>query len=225
MLKGNDIDFYYDSLFTLDSVYKFIINSFEYVSENITGRLAGVPHDYGVFGQAVFNSGNGNVLEIGTLFGGGAILIAMMMKKFNIEGKIYTLDPLDGYYGKGNKDDSGIIPSVDVLKDNISKFKVEDYIVIVQEKSYPFPARLSNLNFNVVYIDGDHWGDMPKKDFISVSKLTNNYIIFDNYDKSHPYVYSAVNFANCNTDWKIVHISSISCVLQKSPKIVNRFGR
>ena len=217
-------EFYYDTLFKLEEPFHYALSIYSDVQRNMIGRLAGKPYDYGLVAQALVNSG-GNYLEIGTLFGGGLIIMAKVMEKFGIDGKCVAIDPLDGYYGKGNVDPvKKIVPTKDIVLENAKRFGVLDRIEIIQKPSYPFPEEAKKLRYGVAFIDGDHWGDMPWKDFLSVEKITDKYIIFDNYDKSHPAVVEAVIRAT-GRGWLPVHISSITVILEKNPKLVDRFAR
>ena len=223
--------FYYDSLFHFGDAYEWVIENIEKVRQGLKGRFAGEAHDYGLVAQCLYeaaksNNMKANYLEIGTLFGGGLILMALVMKHFGIQGKCVAIDPLDGYYGKGNRDPViPLVPSVEIVKENAQKFGVLDRIKVIPKLSYPFPEEARKYVYAVSFIDGDHWGDMPWKDFLSVKDITTHYIVFDNYDKSHPAVVEACIKASSVDDWIPVHVSSISFILQRKPKIVDRFRR
>lgn len=222
--------FYYDSLFHLNIPYRWIIKHFEDFKSKLIGRIAGEAHDYGIIAQCIYNSVGkdfkANYLEIGTLFGGSLVLMALMMKEFGIKGKCVAIDPLDGYYGKGNRDPVvPLVPSVDIVMENARKLGVQDMVEVIPKSSYPFPEEAKKYTYAVSFIDGDHWGDMPWKDFLSVKDITTHYIVFDNYDRSHPSVVKACIQASLEDEWMPVHISSISFVLQKYPNITDRFRR
>src|SRR3990167_7959521 len=107
---------------------KFI--SYE-IEEKITGRLAGTPHDYGVLAEAVLQSGGGSWADIGVLYGGSALVMAKTLQFFGLEGRVYAIDPLDGYYGQV------VDPPVsrDVFGGNIRRMGAGEIISIVQAKS------------------------------------------------------------------------------------------
>jgi len=214
--------FYPYSIFKLEDAFNLGIQFIREVKSSIIGRACGEDWDYGLIAQCVYNSSGGNFLEIGSLFGAGAIVVSKILNHFNFPGKVYVLDPLDGYYGTGNRDMSGYIPSVDILKQNVEKFGVSERIEIVAKKSYPFPKELKDKKFSVSYIDGDHWGEMPYNDFQSVKDITTHYIMFDNYDINHHAVVNAC-LKSIVDSWVPVHISSISFILQNSPKVVEKF--
>ncbi len=221
--------FYYDSFFHLNEPYYWVLRNFDYFKDRLKGRIAGEAHDYGLIAQCIHNASKdkpeANYLEIGVLFGGSLVLMAWFMKEFGIKGKVVGIDPLDGYYGKGNRDPVvPLVPSKEIVFENAAKFGVENRVIVIDKPSYPFPEEARKFRYGVSFIDGDHWGDMPWKDFVNVSSVTDKYIVFDNYDKSHPAVVKAALEAY-RTGWVPVHVSSISFILEKSPRLVDRFKR
>ena len=219
--------FYEYSLFKLEDAYELGVKVSMDInnmmsSGKLTGRLAGKPHDYGILSQAFYNVGFGNFLEIGALFGGAALVLGEVAKYFGADFHIYIVDPLDGYYGKGNIDPvKKIIPTKDVLEKNLNTLGLGGRYTIFDRPSYPFP--IDGVEFSVSYIDGDHWGDMPYKDFLSIKDVTKGYVVFDNYDSKHTDVVKAVEKALLHDDYTLVHLSSISAVLQRNANISNPF--
>lgn len=175
----------------------------------MVGRACNIPHDYGLLAQAVVNAGHGDHVETGTLWGASAIVAALAKKKFNMGGVVYCIDPLDGYYGKGKPDHihtGSKTPTAELVLRNFKIMKVAP--ILVQEKSVPFPKSLKWNGFASGFIDGDHWGEGPRKDWVNISRCTSRYIVFDNYDNQHPAIVKAVRGAN----WTLVHLSSIVAV-------------
>lgn len=213
--------FYPDSSYKLGKAYEYGMEVGEKLKQDIKGRACGFAHDYGLVAQTVFYAGDGNYVETGTLFGASALVAALTKKKFGIEGKVYCVDPFDGYYGTGRNDMSGIIPTVEVLMENASKYKVKDYIVPVPHKSVPYPKSIVGLTFSMSYIDGNHWKDWPTQDFKAYAPNTTQYVMFDNYDFKHPAVVNGAEFAVNQPQWRIAHVSSISFILQRNPKITD----
>lgn len=214
-----DLDFYSDSSFKLGEAYKYGLEVATKIKQEIKGRACGKPHDYALVAQTVFYSGSGNYVETGTLFGASALVAALTKRKFGIEGKVYCVDPFDGYYGAGNKDMTGLIPSVAIVMENARKYGIQDRIVCVPHKSIPYPKELIDIKFSMAYIDGNHWKDFPKQDFEAYSKNTSKYVMFDNYDFSHPSVADGAKFAASQPEWRICHVSSISFIIQRNPKM------
>jgi len=216
-----DINFYPDSSFKLTEAYRYGLEVGEKLKKEIKGRACGFAHDYGLLAQTVFYSGDGNYVETGTLFGASALVAALTKRKFGIAGKIYCVDPFNGYYGAGNNDMSGIIPTVSVLLENARKYGVQNYITPVPHKSVPYPKELNDITFSMAYIDGNHWKDWPTQDFKAYSKTTSNFVMFDNYDFKHPAVVNGTEYAVSQPEWRIAHVSSISFILQRNPKITD----
>lgn len=216
-----DTDFYPDSSFKLGEAYKYGLEVGSKVKKEIKGRACGKPHDYALLAQTVFYAGNGNYVETGSLFGASALVAAITKRKFGLSGKVYCVDPFDGYYGTGNKDMSGLIPTAAIVMENARKYGVQDYIVCIPKKSVPYPQELNGVEFSMSYIDGNHWKDWPTKDFEAYGKFTTKYLMFDNYDFSHPSVADAAKFASSKPEWRICHVSSISFILQRNPKMTD----
>lgn len=208
-----------EGLYPLKDAYVFGKNTFNRIKKEMSdGRTCGVDHDAGILAQSAYNSGNGNYVETGSLFGASAIIVALVKKHFNLDGFIYCVDPFDGYYGTGNKTKGGT-PSLDILWKNAKQFGVADRIKPVAHSSYPWPVELVNETFTMAFIDGDHWGEMPWKDFISVSTRTSKVIQFDDYDNIHPAVVSAAIKASVYPSWVPVYVGGISYVLEHTPEL------
>ena len=186
------------------------------ISQRIWGRIASEQDNAAI--MACFAAIKGDHLEIGTLHGGTAILVAAMKKKLQLPGKVVCIDPLDGYYigmDRGYETDplTNVPVSIDVLYDNITRFDMQDRIEVVQKKSNPFP--LKDRRFTSAYIDGDHWGDMPMIDWQNVSRITDRYVIFDNCDKAHPAVLDACLTATLSHKWINIYRQGITCVFER----------
>lgn len=131
----------------------------------------------------------GDHVEIGTMWGGSAILTAM----FKPVGKIYTIDPLteNAYYGSSDWD--GERPTVVDLQENIEYFGLSNRIVHVNAWSDPFP--LKDQFFDTAFIDGDHTFKGAMADFINLHDRVNFHILFDDLDDRHLPVVNAFEAA------------------------------
>jgi len=186
------------------------------IHQRIWGRIASEQDNAAI--MACFAAIEGDHLEIGTLHGGTAILVALIKRELKLDGKVVCIDPLDGYYaGTKFHNDTDPITSVpisaDVLYDNISRFDLLDRIEIIQHKSDPFP--LKNRRFASAYIDGDHWGNVPTVDWQNVNRITDRYVIFDNCDKEHPSVLDACLSAAFTSEWTTAYKQGITCVFER----------
>lgn len=120
----------------------------------------------------------GNHVEIGCLYGGSLILVAM----FKPRGHIYGVDPLDqfGYYGGADwPTGKNIWPSSKMLRKTIRRFGFQERITHVDKFSDPWPAELEDMQFDTAYIDGDHTTAGAYKDFLNLRERVNHYIIWD----------------------------------------------
>lgn len=195
------------------------------VKSDINGRIANMfdnqrTNNVEVVMEYVLRAGGGNHLEIGTLFGGSAIPVALAKKKYNQSGMVVCVDPLNGYYqdrfpGPSMIDGNcGVAVTPETLFENIETFGVADRVLVLRSKSEAI-ANLIDMKFTTAYIDGDHWGDAPLNDWLLVKDITSRYVIFDNHDEAHPEVLYACGFADRDPDWRCVYQEGISYVLEK----------
>jgi hypothetical protein len=185
------------------------------VHKEIVGRVADSVDSLVNTGQYLRK---GDHLEIGTLFGGSAIFAALVKQDPELAGKVVCIDPLDGYYNnhpKGGPIDkgTGLSPSRELVEQNAEHFGVE--LEIVQALSDPFPLQLMGRVFSTAYIDGDHWGDMPSRDWRNVKDIVTDFVIFDNYDRRHPAVRMAAENAAADPGWEFVQKTDISYIVAK----------
>ena len=169
-------------------------------------------------------SKRGDYCEIGTLFGGTAITVALTRKYYGSKGNVYCIDPLDGFY-TGVVDDNGRKLSLPVdptsripvnretVINNALHFGVN--LTIIQKPSQPWPDEVEGHKFTVGYIDGNHWNNWPLLDFQEMSRVVSKYIIFDNNDNLHPAVKKAVKFALEN-GWKVHMQDNIQVTLERA---------
>jgi len=193
------------------------------VEENITGRVANRigsrrTQSTEILLEFVEKAGDGNHLEIGTLFGGSAIAVALLKQKLNHSGLVFCLDPLNGYYNYGSKgfidDQSGEAVTPKVLFENIRKFGVEQRIVVMQARSVPCPDFI-NMEFSTAYIDGEHRFGVPLKDWLWIKDLVTRFVIFDNYADTHPDVQNAGLMARNDPDWQEVYNEDITYIVER----------
>lgn len=195
------------------------------VEEGIIGRVANKVGDrrtnnLEILLETVFQSGGGNYLEIGSLFGGSAISVALLKNALHQDGFVFCVDPLNGYYynlaPRADMIDtqSGVPVTETTFFNNVNKFNVSNRICLIKCYSdYVYFNR--SLKFSVVYIDGDHRNGMPLYDFNLVRNVVTDYIVFDNHSDTHPEVQYAVEYATNHTEWVKVHEEDITCVLKK----------
>lgn len=166
----------------------------EHVKANMLGRIADEKNNTALMAETTLC--DGDHLEIGTLHGGSAIVVALLKRTRGYSGKVVCIDPLDGYYiGTRYACKNDIVTDVPItletLRENEQIFGVE--LEVVRARSIPFP--IHGRRFATAYIDGDHWGDSPTIDFINAALVTSEYITFDNCDRNHPEVVHACEIA------------------------------
>ena len=143
-------------------------------------------------------------LEIGTLWGGTAIIAALAGAK-----KVITIDSMDGI--RWSEPDP-FYPDELVTKErilrNFYEFGVEDIIELIHAKSYPFP--LKNVYPDITLIDGGHGKDVLH-DWESVKDITKKVILIHDYkDPNLPIVTHVVDvLANEDPNWE--HTGTADC--------------
>lgn len=197
------------------------------IERNIIGRVANKngdvrTDDVETVMRYVHLAGGGNHLEIGTLFGGSAIAVALLQEKMHSYGMVFCIDPLDGYYpqyftGVSKEiDASGQRVSPDVLFRNITNFNVGNRIAVIRAYSADVIDLFTrDIRFATAYIDGDHSNGMPLNDWLKINKFVTKYVIFDNCDDLHPDVQNACRVANEDDKWEKVFQDEMTYVVQR----------
>lgn len=201
-----------------------------FVNQNIEGRAADHGASLPYLICTAIAAGPGDHCEIGTLFGASALSVALAKKEWGFPGKVYCIDPLIPRENVSVNPAADIAPGMlagtpEALANNAVKFGVEDRIVLMQSKSQPFPPPLMNNRFVSAYIDGDHLGQMPWWDFLELSRRTDHYIAFDNFEESYPAVQAAVLRAINTGDWQLFYKNSSFVSLRRTSPTQDRFSQ
>jgi hypothetical protein len=138
-------------------------------------------HNLGVLAAAL-HTFTGDHADIGTREGSSAIIAA----SFKAGGKVFSIDP-EPYHAA----------------ENVKKVGLEDKIVLVTAKSDPWPIG----EIETAYIDGDHTGDMPLRDFLSCVGHGASLVAFDDVHSKWPAVIDAFRIACIYPGWLPVHLS------------------
>ncbi len=192
----------------------------EQIQREIRGRIAHEQHNCNYLAWAIAQAGDGDHLEIGTLFGGTAILAALIKQELGYQGDIWCVDPLDGYY-VGTPYEypvdpvSGVPINEETVWANARAFGVEERLHIIARPSQPWPPELRARTFASAFIDGDHWGEMPWRDWECVYPRTTRYVIFDNYDDRHPAVQQTCRAAERNVCWQREFAGGITFIVRR----------
>lgn len=181
------------------------------------GDFLGYIHDAGVLGEVIARAGDGDHLEIGTMWGGSAIIAMKVKSILGLAGNIVCIDPLDGYY-TGQPFGHTLPRMLEWVQSNFKCSGFEDRFEIIAKKSKPWPIYPSR-QFVSAFIDGDHSYDGVWHDWECARKYVSKYILFDNYDATHADsgihqdVVRAANRAMHNEEWYPVYIAGISLVM------------
>jgi len=186
-----------DCLFPLDDAYQYGIEATKEIDKTIFGGVGSPPDDGAIFAQAVKNAGDGDYLELGTLFGGSAILAALTKKKYGIKGGVYAVDDLVMLQEERNED---------TILRNARLMGVKIDLKVAKTVPFPYPDR----KFNCVLIDAAHDMCSCLVDWINVKAVATKYVLFHDYIPSYPGVMSVVKMA----DFYPVFIAAHTAVLQ-----------
>jgi hypothetical protein len=172
-----------DYLFPLDDAYQFGIDMTKKIDQAIEGGVGSPPDDGAIFAQAVRNAGDGDYLEMGTLFGASAILASLTKKKYGIKGEVVTIDDLVMLQSERNEDT--IMRNARLMGANIT-------LKIAKTQPFPFPDR----KFNCILIDAGHDICSCLLDWIAAKEVATKYVMFHDYIPSYPGVMSVVKIAD-----------------------------
>ena len=186
---------------------------FEQVKERIHGRIAMSADDAAVLERLVIEAGNADTCEIGTLYGGSAILAALAKQKNSLKGLVYAIDPLTGYYG-GLDTTVGGKPGRAELESNLQEFDVHAAVVIVAAKSHPWPVPC-NRRFGLVFVDGDHSTGAVYQDFVNASEVTDT-ILFHDYHAEEVRL-GIVKALENSSDWMLEVLGEKMAVMRRMP--------
>lgn len=198
------------TLFTLTEDFEMGIRLYHEIQASMIGRIATEKYGCATIAAASARYPHDMHIEIGTMFGGTAILAALAKKAKGGSGKVLVVDPLTkhGYYG-GRDDQTGIRPTSGIFWENAKRFGVEHMLELHDQPSYPFPYAIQGLCMTA-FIDGCHDHPIVFHDWLNIRKRAAGYVLFDNVDKAHPDVIDVWGFAQHDPEWELV--SLVNCV-------------
>ena len=185
----------YESYFPLQDIDEFVNATYQRVSKDV--KMGMDLYDTYTLVQTIINSGNGNHLEIGSLFGGSAIIATLTKIYYGLDGNIYCIDDTKATGG-------------DYITNNLRLWGVSDRVFLYIGKSNPFPMK---ERFSSALIDAGHDYQSCITDWNNVKQVTDKYVIIHDYDPAHPGVVKASREAM--REWMPVHLSEHSLVLGK----------
>ena len=174
------------------------------------GRAADDGISLPFLGSMVYLAGDGDHVDIGTLYGASAIMAARIKERFGLKGTVYAIDPYDPVL---REDQAGPQPGMqgklsatpEEFWKNVEEFGLKDRIRLIQKKSHPWPEELKDNVFASAYIDGYHQGTGPWDDFLSLRGRVTKYMGCDNYEEEYPDVVDAMMKAANTEDWFLLY--------------------
>lgn len=180
---------------------------FDRVQKDIDGRLAMLRDE----GRLLCESINPDdlYLEVGTLWGGSAILAAHKAQR------VITIDPLwSDFWADGDTSLKSRKLSIATILDNFHAFRVAHKISIIKASSNPFP--LTDIYPDVFFIDGDHSFEGVRNDWEIASKITKRTILMHDYGNEHEDVTEFVDkYVKNDKTWTITALEGKLLKLKK----------
>ena len=127
-----------------------------------------------------------HVLEIGTLFGLGALFVGDATRPFVERVALTVLDPFDGYYGGAADPPTGLAVTRSVVESNFARLAwPRDDLRVLEGYSTDdlILAKASEARYDVLILDGDHSYDGIRSDFERYASLvsTDGVLVVDDY--------------------------------------------
>jgi len=163
---------------------------------NVCGKLATVP---------LLSPPNGNVLEIGTLYGMFASGLLRMLHRSGVEPNLTIVDPLAGSQlqpGTTSQytDPTGTPVREDVVRANLALGGVGSVIEARIQQGFSGDPEVrdivSDREYGVIIVDGDHSMDGVAEDLVWVEQIVapGGIVVLDDYgDKAWPGVQDALD--------------------------------
>ena len=143
--------------------------------------------------------------------------MALIKKELSLKGDVYCIDPYDAETRdaavRGAGVPSPVSATAEELMANAKFFGVE--LMLIQEKSHPWPEELKDSVFATAYLDGDHQGEGPMNDFLNVRGRVTNYIGLDNFEEEYPAVVQMALFAADTEDYFLWYKNLVFLALRR----------
>lgn len=203
------------SIYPLEGPYRYGKGLLGEINGIIDGRVMVGPHSMGLLATMVSKS-PGDYLEIGSYFGGTAILAHLVKKAWGLDGKIICVDPFDPAYPWRRDVETGVEASKEVFLSNCEKFRVPVELIQKRSDEVDWGAVKKKYNVQSVLIDGDHTKAGFEADLKVVRKLLPLYIAIDDVAGRYPHIIDALNSPTTfGGKYKLVHMSGVMAILRR----------
>ena len=202
--------------FTIGSGYEYGKGLVDEIQGKIEGRMMGSGEDMGLLAQAIEIAGPGDYLEIGTFFGGSAIVACKAKEKLNKPGKVVCIDPYNESYPWRKDGKSNAVADKKTFWRNMARFGCMCELWPVDSMVADWRRLADDYNIVVVYVDGDH--DIPYvvNDLWASIRLRPPFIVVDDYSPAHPGIMREVQKVRVQTDYELVKVGGKTAVLRDS---------
>lgn len=172
------------------------------------GKFTMRPADAGAIAQCVYSC-TGDYLEIGTLFGGSAIIAALFAN-----GHVYCIDPFGYREGQSR---APAIPTKELVLQNAHEWGADEKMTIFVQKHPPLPPELEGHRFDVALIDGLHTEEGMRADWMNLKDRVDRYILFHDVQVGSPHgalrVYE--NTVLQDPEWRQVYRQKLIGVVER----------
>lgn len=173
------------------------------INRTIAGHVCMHAPEARLLAKAVYLAGDGDHLEIGSMWGGSAILAARVKQHYGLAGKVVCVDPLtDGDCSPGFP---GGHPDEAIVRGNFAMMGVADRLELHTVYSSPWPFD-SSRRFASALVDGNHFAPWPLTDWQNVRRVCDLVLYHDLYPHE-PAVMEAVAIIRADPEWQEIEQS------------------
>lgn len=164
--------------------------------------------DGGIIAQCASLS-QGDYLEIGTLFGGSAIMAALFLPS---PGRVFCVDPFGWAEGQTRTKRT---PSAELVAENAYAFGTMKKMRIFTQKHPPLPLALEDHTFAMALIDGDHSYEGVLADWENLKDRVTQYMLFHDVNTGEFGARKVFKQAQTDPDWKKIYQAGKMGVLKR----------
>ena len=153
--------------------------------------------------------GDGNHVEIGSLFGASALVACMIKIELKSPGTVYCIDPMifdeHEYCVRidGNESQKILLRHHHQIFIDNTRW-AGSRINLIKKRSYPWPLS-KDQRFSTAFVDGWHYDDGPMNDVKTLVDVVDNAILLDDVTENYPDIYRAFLYMCSHPDWFLGH--------------------